>query len=150
MEGAHWLGENWLSLLDAVGVVAGLFFTATSIRADTKTRRISNLLTVTSNHREIWQEFVGRPELARVVSPSANVTEYPVTTDETEFVNFVILHLNSVYYAMTDGIVIKLEGLRTDVRTFFALPVPQAVWSKTKIFQNADFVRFVESCQAEC
>jgi hypothetical protein len=62
-------------------------------------------------------------------------------------VNFVILHLSSVYYAMKDGIVIKLEGLRRDVCSFFALPLARKVWEKSKILQNDDFVEFVESCR---
>jgi hypothetical protein len=37
--------------------------------------------------------------------------------------------------------------LRQDVRSFFSLPLPKAVWEKTKIFQNQDFVKFVEMCR---
>ena len=43
--------------------------------------------------------------------------------------------------------VIKQEGLRSDICSFFSLPIPQAVWEKTKLFQNDDFVEFVESCR---
>jgi hypothetical protein len=147
MEGPQWIADNWVNLLNAIGVVGGLLFTATSIRAGAKTQRIANLLTITTNHREIWKHFASRPELARVLDPCADVAEKPVTPDEAEFVNFVILHLSSAYYAMKDGIVIKLEGLRRDVCSFFSLPVPREVWVKSKILQNDDFVAFVESCQ---
>jgi len=148
MEGARWIANNWVELLNAVGVVGGLFFTAAAVRAATRTQRVSNLLTVTTNHREIWKEFFRRPELARVLNADADIHKHPVTPEEAEFVNFVILHLVSFYYAMMDGTVVKLKGLRKDVRSFFSLPLPQAVWQKAKIFQNTDFVHFVESCQA--
>jgi len=148
MEGPQWIADNWVNLLNAVGVVGGLLFTATSLRAGAKTQRIANLLTITTNHREIWKHFSSRSELARVLDPAADVTAKPVTPDEAEFVNFVILHLSSAYYAMKDGIVIKLEGLRRDVCSFFSLPLPHAVWEKSRIFQNDDFIEFVESCQS--
>jgi len=44
MEG---MWTHWLDLLNAVGVVASLLFTAFSIREETKTRRVGNLLTLT-------------------------------------------------------------------------------------------------------
>lgn len=143
----RWITENWLSVLNAVGVVGGLFFTAISLRSDARTRKIANLLTVTTNHREIWKEFLHRPELARVLDQKADLRKQPVTAEETEFVNFVILHLNSVYYAMRDEMIVKMEGLRRDAGAFFSLPIPWAVWEKTKRFQNADFIEFVEECR---
>jgi hypothetical protein len=50
-------------------------------------------------------------------------------------------------------IIIHLDGhcptprhkLRRDVRSFFSLPIPKAVWTKTKLLQNQDFAAFIES-----
>jgi hypothetical protein len=50
-----------------------------------------------------------------------------------------------VYEALKDELVIKQEGLRRDVRMFFSLPVPKAVWTKTKLLQNQDFAAFIDS-----
>ena len=147
MEGPRWIVENWVTELNAVGVVVGLLFTAISLRSETKTRRIANLLTITSNHRQVWQEFFRHPELARVLDASANVARNPVTPAEQEFVSMVIAHISSVYESLKDELLTKQEGLRQDVRSFFSLPLPKAVWEKSKIFQNRDFVKFVESCQ---
>ncbi len=36
------------------------------------------------------------------------------------------------------------QGLAVDVREFFALPIPASVWQLVKIYQQLDFVRFVE------
>ena len=147
MGGLYWIAENWVIMLNAVGVVGGLLFTAVSLRSETKTRRIANLLTITTNHREIWTEFSQRPELSRVLYPYVNLSKTPITYTEKEFVNQVILHVASVHYAMKDELVIKLEGLRRDVREFFSLPIPRRVWDENRVYQNDDFVEFVEECR---
>ena len=118
-----------------------------SLRSETKTRRIANLLTITANHREVWKEIFNRPELGRVLSPTTNLSKHPVTREEEVFVNMVILHTSSAHQAMQDGLVIKLEGLRRDVCWFFSLPIPKTVWERSKLLQNDDFVAFVERCR---
>lgn len=143
----EWFLQNGFNLLSAIGIIAGLCFTTFSLRSETKTRRIANLLTITANHREVWNKFLLNPELKRVLSPTADLVKYPVTEAEEIFTNMVILHSNSVYYAMSDQLVVKYEGLRRDISEFFSLPIPREVWEKIKIVQNDDFVVFVESCR---
>ena len=63
------------------------------------------------------------------------------------FVTFVILHMSSVFHAMSDQLVVKVEGLRRDVAQFFSLPITREVWEKIKVLQNDEFVAFVESCR---
>jgi len=122
-----------------------LWFAAVTLHSDTETRRVANLLTITANHREVWKEFFGKPELARVIEPSADVSKQPVTPAEEFFVNLVISHTSSVYETLKDELVVKQENLRRDVKTFFSLPVPNAVWTKTKLLQNQDFAAFIDS-----
>ena len=136
-----------MAALNAVGVVGGLFFTASALRSEAKTRRVANLLTITKNHRNIWADFYRNPELARVLDTAADVAKKPVTREEEIFVNLVILHTNSVFYAMKDELVVKLEGLRRDVWWFFSLPIPMAVWERAKVVQNDAFVEFIEQCR---
>jgi hypothetical protein len=69
-----------------------------------------------------------------------------VTEAERVFVGMVIHHLNSVYYAMHDQLITKMEGVRRDVAQFFSLPIQRHVWEKIKVLQNNEFVEFVESC----
>lgn len=147
MEGIRWIAENWFTALSAVGIVGGLFFTATSLRSETKTRRIANQLAMTASHRDVWKETFHNPALSRVVDPAAQLEEKPVTPDEQAFVTMVILHLSSVYEALKDELVIKQQWLRRDVAAFFALPIPKAVWEEIKLLQNEDFVAFVEKCR---
>jgi hypothetical protein len=141
----QWLTENWFSLFSSAGIIGGLWFTAVSLHSETKTRRIANLLTITANYREVWKEFFRSPELARVIDPAADVSKQPVTPAEEFFMNLVISHTSSTYEALKDELLTKQEGLRRDVRSFFSLPVPKAVWNKTKLLQNQDFAAFIES-----
>ena len=143
----EWFSQNWFNLFSVVGIIAGLCFTGVTLRSETKTRRIANLLTITANHRAIWKEFLGDPELTRLLDASADLVKLPVSRDEEIFVTLVILHISSVYYAMKDELVIKLEGLRRDVSQFLSLPIPSSVWDKVKLVQNDDVVTFVESCR---
>ena len=147
MGGFRWIVENWVTALNAVGVIGGLFFTASSFRSEEKTRRIANLLTITKNHQDIWADFYRNPGLARVLDSSANVVKQPVTREEEIFVNLVILHLSSVFHALKDELVTNQEGLRRDVWQFFSLPIPQAVWNRVKVLQNDAFVAYVEACR---
>lgn len=142
----RWITENWFDLLSAVGIIASLLFTAHTVRSDTKTRRISNLVTLTRNHRDIWSEILKNPKLERVVSLTVDIEKEPTTLEEEIFVGFIIQHLHSVYHAASDKLVMRPDAMRRDVKEFFSLPVPNAVWQRTKIFQNATFVAFVESC----
>jgi len=58
-----------------------------------------------------------------------------------------IQHLSSAYQAMESGLVIKPERVRQDIRWFFSLPIPKAIWEKMKAFHNDAFAEFVEHCR---
>jgi hypothetical protein len=141
-----WFAQNWASLFATVGIIASLLFTAVSLRADTKSRRVSNLITITQSHREMWKVFIENPALARVFDPSADIAQSPVTREEEIFANLVLVHLSSVYQAMKAELLTSLDGLQRDVGVFFSLPIPMAVWTKTKLLQNEDFASFVDEC----
>jgi hypothetical protein len=141
----QWFAENWFNLFSAVGIIAGLWFTAFSLRSDVKTRQVANLLTITANHREIWKQLLDNQKLERVCDANADTSKQPITDAERVFVTLVILHVNSVYYAMNGQLVVKYEELRRDISEFFSLPIPAAVWRKTKPLQNHDFADFIES-----
>src|SRR4051812_47969837 len=119
-----WWGQNWFTLLQSIGIIGGLLFTAFSMRSEMKTRRIGNVLAVTQNHREIWTEIFRKPGLQRVLDARADLRQSPLKQEEQIFVNLVILHLNSVFHAMKDKLVLKPEGLQKDVGWFFTLPIP--------------------------
>jgi hypothetical protein len=147
MGNSGWLADNLFNLVSAVGVIGSLLFTSVSLRSETKTRRISNLIAITANHRDVWKIFLSSKELGRVRDASANTAMQPITDEERVFVNMVIQHMNSVFFAMQDQLVVKVEGFRRDIAQFMALPIPREVWDKIKVLQNDEFVAFVESCR---
>lgn len=148
MGSLQWILHNWFELLSSVGIVGGLLFTGHSLRSETKTRRIANLLSLTKAHRDIWTQEFDHPELARVLDAKAAIRANPVTQREQIFVNLVIQHLSVVFHAMQDELTINAEELRRDVSWFFSLPIPAYVWELLKGFQNDRFREFVESCRA--
>jgi hypothetical protein len=141
-----WFVQNWASFFGTAGIIASLLFTAVSLRADTKSRRVSNLITITQSHREMWKVFIENPTLARVFDPGADIAQSPVTREEEIFANLVLVHLSSVYQAMKSELLTSLDGLQRDVGAFFTLPIPMSVWEKNKLLQNQDFAEFVDEC----
>src|SRR5262245_45305825 len=127
-----WLEGNWFTLLQSAGIAGSLVFTAISLRIDARVRRVGNLLALTDQHREIWLQLYRRPELARVLDARADLTNKPVTQHEELFVSLLVLHLNSAYHAIQAGMFLSPEGLGEDIRMFFSLPIPKAVWEEMK------------------
>jgi hypothetical protein len=138
--------EHGFEVVGAFGALAGLVFTAVSIRAETHTRRISNLIALTEGHRDLWKVFIDRPELGRVLSRGIDLRASPVTASEERFVLLLILHLQATFRAMEDRLLPRPEGVRRDVRTLFLMPIPAEVWKRFRALQDADFVRFVDDC----
>lgn len=141
-----WLTEHWFDLIQSVGIIASLLFSAYAIRKDERARRIGNLMSVADKHRRIWREFNEQPQISRVLRQDVNLNEQPISGEEWVFVKMLILHLDTVRRTMMAGMFVKIEGLRQDVRELFSLPIPKSVWDKIKPFQDADFVAFVENC----
>jgi hypothetical protein len=143
MELLNWLRDNWMDLLQSVGIIGGLFFTGISLHIDAKVRRIGNLFEVTKQHREIWTSLYSRPDLKRVLDSAADTKS--ISDEEELFVNFLILHLASSFRAAKAGMFMLPAELRSDISAFFSLPIPRAVWERMKRYQNREFVSFVET-----
>jgi hypothetical protein len=141
-----WANDNWFLLLQSVGIIGGLVFTAESIRQGTKARRISDMLALTEQHRVLWQEVHERPELCRIPKAEVDLVANPITNLEDEFLNLAIVHFNTGWLLTREGALLTSEALARDVRSFFSLPIPRDVWERTKSNRDPEFVRFVESC----
>src|SRR6266404_2912133 len=120
-----WLADNWFTILQSLGIIGSLLFTGISLRISSKARRVSNLLEITAHHREIWTALYDDPQLSRVLDPSADLKKQPITRKEELLVKFLVLHFASAFRAMKNRMVSEPKGLRADVRTFFALPIPR-------------------------
>ena len=141
----EWLGQNWLALVQTAALGGGLLFTGIAVMLDARARRVGNLIQLTQQHRDLWERLYMQSELARILNPTADTVNSPVTVEEERFVIFLILHLSNTYYATRAGFYQKLHGLRKDIERFFSLPIPHAVWEKVKDLQDESFVRFVET-----
>ncbi len=141
-----WFPHNFADLIGYVGIIAGLIFDGVSIQSQTKERRISNLLLMVQNHREIWSDYYEEPALWRILEKTADISKAPVTKGEEAFVTTVIQHIYGVFQAIKAGLTIKPERMCCDICNFISMPVVNAVWNKVKQFQDDDFVNFVQSC----
>ncbi|MES2595797.1 MAG: hypothetical protein V4662_10700 [Verrucomicrobiota bacterium] len=139
-----WMGNHFFDLLSATGIISGLVFTAVSYREDTKSRRLSNLVTLTKQHREIWEETQTNPKLDRVRDPLADLYTKPVTSEESQFVMLLLFHLHCWYRAIQEGEVKVLEGLEMDIQSFLGKPIPKFVWEQRKAYFDPDFRTFVD------
>ena len=147
MEIIHWFTNHGESLLQSAGIIGGLVFTGISLRSEAKARRISNLIALTQQHRDIWKQLYEQPELARVLNPSVDLKTDPVRREERLLVRFLILYLGAVYKATEFDELLRPDGMQKDVREFFALPIPTAVWQELKKFQDENLVLFIERLQ---
>jgi hypothetical protein len=139
-----WVNSNWSSVVGAVGIIGSLLFTAAYFRQDSRNRLVSNLLALEERHRALWSEAQKRQDLKRIFSRDADVLAQPVSTEEDLFLKRCILHFETGWrlVRIVDGS--ELKALALDAAEFFCLPLPCAVWEKSKKFRNLKFVRFVE------
>jgi len=145
---AHWLLHNGHNLLETAGILGGLIFTSLSFRNDTKSRKVATLISLTAQHRDIWEELYSKPELRRVLDAKIEADAAP-TEEERKFVNSIILQAHCVFRASQLGELMTLGGLAKDIGQFFSLPLPANVWSAVKRFHDADFVEFIEGSRAD-
>jgi hypothetical protein len=57
----------------------------------------------------------------------------------------LLVHLSTARHAVADRMLATPEGLRKDIKWFFSLPIPSAVWEKVKSRHDESFVAFIES-----
>jgi hypothetical protein len=133
------------SVINAIGVVAGILFAGCSLRADSKMRRISNLVSLTENHRELWTLVLDRPDLKRVLKDDLDLNGAPVTEEEQIFTTLIILHIQIVYQATRENVLsFESEGLEGDLKILLNRPITKNVWSRIRSFQNRDFIQFID------
>jgi hypothetical protein len=144
-----WLEENWFHVLEASGITFGLFFTAATLRQQIKARKISDHLLLNQQHRELWSELYRRPALARILERDLDLQTHPMTAEEEEFLNLVIVHFVTGWHLAKQGALIKLKVLKADVGDFFNRPLPHLAWTRSKEFRDPAFNRFVETCLEE-
>jgi len=56
-EFAAFLEANWFNVVQSVGIVASLLFTAITLRQESKSKMMTALLALEEQHRELWSEL---------------------------------------------------------------------------------------------
>src|ERR1043165_9767785 len=124
MSPGQWIAHNWFALFQTGVLAFGLLFIGLGILSEAKARRVSNLIRLTEQHRELWERMCSQSELARILDGDIDVKKENVTPEEEMFVIFIILHLSNTYFAIRAGFFQKPHALRSDIEEFFSLPIP--------------------------
>ena len=141
---ASWLQSNWSSAIGAVGIVGSLWFTAAYFREDARARQVSNLLALDERHRLLWNDAHQRKDLRRVFMKQIDLASEPPSVAEEEFLRLAAIHFETGWRLERILDRSELKALAMDAAEFFSLPLPRAVWERTKGLRNRRFVRFVE------
>ena len=135
-----WRDDPWFDWVRLVDFARNL-----GSRKDERARKITNSIAISQQYKQIWGEDYDSLKHGRVLAKSVDLVQQPISTEEDVFVTMLILHLSMVFRAMRNGEFVKFEGLQRDVREFFALPIPKAVWRKVRPFQDRDFAQFIDN-----
>ena len=155
---SSWVDGNWYNVVQTVGVIGSLLGLISSLRMtaaaarreaeakrrDAIAREISNIFTQSEHHSALWGELEQNPELQRVLLPDLDVSKRPASLLEHVFINKVFTEYLTSWRVANAGGMITLDELAVDAKWFFTLPLPHAVWEKTKEFKNREFVQFVD------
>jgi len=116
--------------------LAGLIFTAVSLRDTQQGQKISNLFTLTQYQRELYGNLFSQPRLGRIFQDDVDLANHPVTEDERLFVTMAVLHLSLAIAAMSMNAIVPIEGLERDLAEMFSKPIPQVIWKEIRSVQN--------------
>jgi hypothetical protein len=125
-----WVDSNF-TVIQTVGIIGSILLGIAAANRESKEKAASNLLVIEAQH------------LARIFRLDADLSQ-PISIAEEEFLRLVISHFQTIWLIARNGGLLTLKELALDAQDFFALPLPRAVWEKTKAFRNPKFVRFVE------
>lgn len=138
---SEWIGANWFVLLQTIGIIASLLFTGFSMRAETRSRRLNNVIRLSDNHRSIWSLVFDRPHLRRHFANGVNA-------ERRLLVIMLILHLHTTYRAVQAQELVAPTQLAEDIRQFFSDEFSLGIWKDVSRLQEPDFVEFVDSTLA--
>jgi len=142
---SSWVDGNWFNVVQTVGIIGSLWVATAAANRDARSKGIENLLSLSEHHRELWKEMPCQNDLVRIFQPDADTVLVPVTVAEAEFLNLVIVHFQTGWCIAKAGGPTTIAEMKADVRSFFTLPLPRAVWERTKHHRNKKFVGFVEN-----
>lgn len=139
-------------MLQSVGIIGGLLFTAKTIRDDTKCRcdaikerKVSNILAFAARHQSLWSDLNQREELKRILQEQDDFLIGGVTPAEVGYLRQQAVQFEAGWEIAALTQPEGLELLALDTANFFSRPLAHLVWEKVKIFRNPRFVELVEA-----
>jgi hypothetical protein len=148
MESHIWDGRAWFDLLQTAALLVGLFATVHTLREENRSRKLGNAISLTANHREIWMTMIQHPKLGRVLNAKVNLVKHPPTMEEELFVQMLILHLRTALTARKLRLEPGDENFEVDIRDFFQLKIPRAIWERTRVYQGEELARVIDDAIA--
>ncbi|KKR13591.1 MAG: hypothetical protein UT42_C0044G0010 [Candidatus Falkowbacteria bacterium GW2011_GWA2_39_24] len=100
----EWIQNNWFNVLQSIGIIASVLFTAYVVRVSNKSKKVENLLLLNQYHREIWLYYLDNPHLSSIFKKDIP-EDYNPTDIENRFVSIIILHLNTAFLATKAGVI---------------------------------------------
>jgi hypothetical protein len=134
-----------LNLIQTIAIVVMLWITVVQLKSTLRADRATAALEITTSHREIWSHLLTNPALGRILDPNVDLQKEPVTVIEEFFVVLVANHMSAVYDAHKEGI---HRLYPDDMRAFFILPIPRAVWARILPYQALEFSEFMNGLLA--
>ena len=140
-----WLGDHWHSLLESAGIIGGLVFTGVTVRRDLEARRVTEYLTLATQHRRLWGQLHRRKSLSRLLDPERNLADEPITRSELNFLSLAFVHFHTSWLISREaGLLLPMPVLAADAGNFFHLPVPRAAWEQQRATYQGEFVAFID------
>ena len=119
MEFIHLALGHGADLLVQLAIVGSLIFAGLELWHVQKAQQVRNGFEIAKHHREIWLEYIDRPELTRILESNPDITSHPVTNIEALFVTFLILHLHASFQARKHKMHVSFDALHKDIKWFF-------------------------------
>jgi hypothetical protein len=143
-----WIDGNF-NVIQTFGILGSLWLAVAVGRREAKAKESENLLTIAEQHEQLWSRAYARKDLERIFLADADLSQ-PISIAEAEFLRLVVSHFQTIWLIARAGGLLTLHELALDAGEFFALPLPRAVWEKTKQTRNPKFVRFVDRALDRC
>jgi hypothetical protein len=77
-----WTAEHWFDLIQTVGIIAGLLFTAYAALREERATKIAILIAANEQYRDIWQELFKNPRLSRVLEKEVDLNKESISAEE--------------------------------------------------------------------
>jgi hypothetical protein len=138
-----------LPLFQTVGIIFSIWIGIYNIGRAIRLEKLRSLSDITKANRDLLTFYISNQEkLSRVFSNDlkSGLDIDPVSLEEKFYVNLLILHFNVIFNSIENSISPEIENLEIDIGGFLTLPLPNAVWNKSRIYQNKKFAAFVDSC----